>query len=65
MARSKHVRVGPQLKIGQKIKIFALYAEDSTLNFRKLTEEVSFWFNISVSSATVQKIILIYQKRLF
>ena len=62
MAPSKHVRVGPQLKINQKIKMIALYAEDSTLNFRKLTEEVSFWFNISVSRATLQKIILIYQK---
>ena len=57
MALSKHVRVGPQLKIDHKIKIIELFAEDSTLNSRKFTEKVNFRLNISVNRATVHRII--------
>ena len=63
MALSKHVRDGLQLKIDQKIKIIALYAEDSTLNFRKFTEKVNFRLNISVSRAKKSLKILIHMRK--
>ena len=74
MAPSKHTRPNGQLKLEQKVKIIALYAEDSTLNFRKFTEKVNFRLNSQVSRSKIQRIIknkdeilslLIHQKIFF
>ena len=50
-------RVQTHLKFDEKVKVIQLYAEDSSLNFRKFTEKVKFRLNLSVSRSTVQRII--------
>ena len=53
MAPSKHTRPNGQLKLEQKVKIIALYTEDSTLNFRKFTEKVKIRKNFFNSSKNI------------
>ena len=38
-------RVQTHLKFDEKVKVIPLYAEDSSLNFRKFTEKVKFRLN--------------------